>query len=188
MLGPSAVIGSSHSDKAGHVMVTEQTTRNSSSSASPRSPIKATHLPSSSPCRREPSRAPLATHAIVGLAVVLLALFLAAFAPHFPHSVLHFFTQDHHWRVSSPGITLRNPVLFQGQPPVCPKPQQQVEFVGTFNTRPKRSMALAEQAKRVAAEFDFGQDAVNKAVKEFIREMGMCTHTCWHNWTLTTCR
>jgi hexokinase len=35
-------------------------------------------------------------------------------------------------------------------------------------------MALAEQAKRVAAEFDFGDDAVNKAVKEFRREMGMC--------------
>jgi hexokinase len=34
-------------------------------------------------------------------------------------------------------------------------------------------MALAEQAKRVAAEFDFGDDAVKKAVKEFIREMGM---------------
>jgi hypothetical protein len=34
-------------------------------------------------------------------------------------------------------------------------------------------MALAEQAKRVAAEFDFSNDGLNKAVKEFIREMGM---------------
>jgi hexokinase len=34
-------------------------------------------------------------------------------------------------------------------------------------------MALADQAKRVAAEFDFSDDAVSKAVKEFIREMGM---------------
>jgi hexokinase len=33
-------------------------------------------------------------------------------------------------------------------------------------------MTLADQAKRVAAEFNFGKDAVNKAVKEFIREMG----------------
>jgi hypothetical protein len=33
-------------------------------------------------------------------------------------------------------------------------------------------MALAEQAKRVAAEFDFPADNVRKAVKEFIREMG----------------
>ncbi|KAJ4356089.1 glucokinase [Didymosphaeria variabile] len=32
-------------------------------------------------------------------------------------------------------------------------------------------MALAEQAKRVADEFNFGSDAVNKAVHEFIREM-----------------
>lgn len=34
------------------------------------------------------------------------------------------------------------------------------------------SMALKENAERVAAEFDFGPDAVRKAVKEFIREMG----------------
>lgn len=33
-------------------------------------------------------------------------------------------------------------------------------------------MVLVEHAKRVAAEFEFGPDAVNKAVKEFIREMG----------------
>jgi hexokinase len=39
-------------------------------------------------------------------------------------------------------------------------------------------MALAEQAKRVAAEFDFGDDAVNTAVKEFRREMGMCRNIC----------
>ncbi|KAJ4335220.1 glucokinase [Didymella glomerata] len=32
-------------------------------------------------------------------------------------------------------------------------------------------MALADQAKRVAAEFEFSDDGVNKAVKEFIREM-----------------
>lgn len=97
-------------------------------------------------------------------------------APHFPYTVLRFFTQNQHWRVSSPGITLRNPVLFQQDPPTCSKPEQHVVFVGTFNTRPERSMALAEQAKRVAAEFDFEQDAVNKAVKEFIREMGMSGH------------
>lgn len=34
-------------------------------------------------------------------------------------------------------------------------------------------MSLAEEAKRVAAEFDFGPSDVRKAVKEFIREMGM---------------
>ncbi|KAF2741132.1 glucokinase [Polyplosphaeria fusca] len=32
-------------------------------------------------------------------------------------------------------------------------------------------MGLAQEAKRVADEFDFGPDAVRKAVKEFIREM-----------------
>ncbi|CAO2651278.1 Nn.00g095750.m01.CDS01 [Neocucurbitaria sp. VM-36] len=152
-------------------MVTEPTARNSSSSASPRSPVKATHPPNSTLRRRETAHFPLATHTIVSVVVVLLALIVQFFAPHFPHAVLQFFTQDQHWRVSSPGITLRNPVLFQEDPPVCPKPEQQVEFVGTFNTRPERSMALADQAKRVAAEFEFGPDAVNKAVKEFIREM-----------------
>lgn len=109
---------------------------------------------------------------MIGAIVVLLALFFQVFAPHFPHTVLRFFTKDQHWHVSSPGITLRNPVLFH-EPQICPKPEQIVEFEGTFNTHPKRSMALAEQAKRVAAEFDFSDDAVNKAVKEFIREMGM---------------
>jgi len=52
------------------------------------------------------------------------------------------------------------------------EPTQHVEFAGTFYTRPERSMALAEQARRVATEFDFSTDAVNKAVREFIREMG----------------
>jgi hexokinase len=39
-------------------------------------------------------------------------------------------------------------------------------------------MALADQAKRVAAEFAFEKDAVNKAVKEFIREMGANRSIC----------
>lgn len=33
-------------------------------------------------------------------------------------------------------------------------------------------MSLAEAAKRVAAEFEYGPEALNKGVKEFIREMG----------------
>jgi hexokinase len=32
-------------------------------------------------------------------------------------------------------------------------------------------MALAEEAKRIAAEFDYPTDEVRKGVKEFIREM-----------------
>jgi len=107
---------------------------------------------------------------VIGAIVVLLALFFQVFVPHFPHTVLRFFTKDHHWHVTAPGFTLRNPVLFH-ETPICPKPQQIVEFEGTFNTHPQRSMALAEQAKRVAAEFDFTDDGLNKAVKEFIREM-----------------
>lgn len=124
------------------------------------------------PPLRKPGRASFATHTVIGAIVVLLALFFQVFAPHFPHTVLRFFTKDQHWTVSSPGITLRNPVLFT-EPQICPKPEQIVEFKGTFRSHPKRSMALADQAKRVAAEFEFSDDGLNKAVKEFIREMGM---------------
>ena len=69
---------------------------------------------------------------------------------------------------SDPGSTEHH-----SAPQTCPKPVPNSQFVGTFNTRPERSMALADQARQVAAEFEFGADAVNKAVKEFIREMGM---------------
>jgi len=33
-------------------------------------------------------------------------------------------------------------------------------------------MGLAEEAQRVAAEFEYGDEALNKGVKEFIRQMG----------------
>lgn len=124
---------------------------------------------------RDSARSSLVTHIVV---VVVGAVLLAFLAPRLPHTVHEIFDRSQHWRASSQGITLRNPLVFQQQS-VCPKPTQHVEFKGTFNTRPERSMALADQAKRVAAEFDFSQDAVNKAVKEFIREMGMHREECW---------
>lgn len=115
------------------------------------------------------------------------AVLLAFLAPRFPHTIREILDETQLWRASSPAISLRNPVVFH-QPPICPKPVQHVEFKGTFNTRPERSMALADQAKRVAAEFDFEQDAVNKAVNEFIREMGPRWHTLGQDTTLTTRR
>lgn len=118
----------------------------------------------------------LVTHTVVVvLGFVLLAPLLA---PHFPDTLHEIFYRTQHWRTSSPSVILRNRLVFQEQQ-ICPKPKQHVEFKGTFNTRPERSMALADQAKQVAAEFDFKQDAVNKAVKEFIREMGRCCRTGW---------
>ncbi|KAL6705532.1 glucokinase [Coniothyrium glycines] len=104
---------------------------------------------------------------ILGLVVLLLALGIRFSAPYIPHlhPLFRIFGHD-----QAPGISLRNPIVLQ-EPPTCPKPVQKAQFVGTFNTRPERSMVLAEQAKRVAAEFDFDKDAVNKAVQEFIREM-----------------
>jgi len=77
--------------------------------------------------------------------------------------LLRFLTREYY---ASQGLRLRNPIVFQ-QPPL-PSP---ADLFGTFHTRPERSMALANQAQRVAAEFEFGQDAVNKAVGEFRREM-----------------
>jgi hexokinase len=143
--------------------------------------------PSSSPARRPDTstrllRAPTA----FGLLVVLFALGVHFFAPNLSLSILRLLTQD-----PSSGITLRNPIVFQDtKPSICPKPVQRVDvnFVGTFNTKPERSMALAEQAKRVAAEFDFSKDAVNKAVQEFIREMGTHRSSKSRNQTLTTRR
>jgi hexokinase len=122
---------------------------------------------------RDSAWSSVATHTVV-VGVLLLALAVPFLAPRFPHTIHEIFDRTQHWRVSSPAITLRNPLVFH-EPPICPKPKQHVEFKGTFNTRPERSMALADQAKRVAAEFGFEKDAVNKAVKEFIREMGMHT-------------
>jgi hexokinase len=136
---------------------------------------KATHAPNSpSPSWRARWRdsvwSSLATHTVV-VAVVLLALSVPLLPPHFPHAIREIFDKTQHWRVSPPSVTLRNPLVFE-EPQTCPKPAQHVEFKGTFHTKPERSMALADQAKRVAAEFDFEKDAVNKAVKEFLREMG----------------
>jgi hexokinase len=127
----------------------------------------------------------LVTHTVV--VVVGFVLLAPLLAPHFPGTLHEIFDRTQHWRVSSPSVTLRNPLVFQEQP-ICPKPKQRVEFKGTFNTRPERSMALADQAKRVAAEFEFEQDAVNKAVKEFIREMGMRWRIQYAGKTLTARR
>src|SRR4051812_49319188 len=105
-------------------MVVIQKTRNSSSSARPTSPDKAAH-PSSSRHRRPQSTQAPSIQAIVSIGVLLLALLAHIFAPHFPPAIRRFFTQDQHWRVSSPGITLRNPVLFGEGPPTPPEPDQQ---------------------------------------------------------------
>lgn len=42
-------------------------------------------------------------------------------------------------------------------------------------------MALANAAKRVSAEFDYPAEDLNKAVKEFLREMGGSAATTCEN-------
>jgi len=128
---------------------------------------------SARPDRPRPTRSPFATHTVVTVLVLLLALGTGFFAPHFSNAVLRTVINK-----QVPSFTLRNPIVLQ-EPSICPKPEQQVEFVGTFNTPHKRSMTLKDQAKRVAAEFDFDDNAVNKAVKEFIREMGTHENMEW---------
>jgi hypothetical protein len=62
----------------------------------------------------------------------------------------------------------------------CPSPSSALSAFGAsfdteqtfYNSVTERSMTLAEEAKRVAAEFDYSDEDVNKAVKEFIRQMG----------------
>lgn len=143
-------------------------------------PNKATPTPNAVPVsspspRRSDTRQLSPTPAVASLLVVLLALVVQLFAPQLPHAILTrvflFFDSSHDYASTPPVISLRNPIVVHEQP-VCVKPVLHTEFQGTFNTRPERSMALADRAKQVAAEFDFGKDAVNKAVEEFVREMG----------------
>lgn len=42
-------------------------------------------------------------------------------------------------------------------------------------SRPHK-MSLLDEARKVAAEFDYPAEEVNKGVKEFIRQMGSYTH------------
>ena len=174
-IGPSSVIGSPTTPATGagqgKGMVVKHKPRDSSSSSpGPSSPNKA-KSPSASSRRPAPSRLP-SIQAAVSIAVVALALLAHLFAPHLPQAILHFFTRDQQWSLSSPGITFRNPVIFGHQPAGSLEPTSPARFSATFNTRPERSMALVEHAKSVAAQFDFTPDAVNKAVKEFRKEMG----------------
>ncbi|KAF2465965.1 uncharacterized protein BDR25DRAFT_294582 [Lindgomyces ingoldianus] len=125
------------------------------------------HSTAQSETRLPPS---LSTHHLFGVVIVLLVLTVQLLVPRLPHEILQYFSPKQHWRVTSPSVPLHSPTLHKS-PPTCPRPPQHVEFAGTFNTDTERSMALAEQAKRVAAEFEFGQEDVRKAVKEFIREM-----------------
>ena len=51
----------------------------------------------------------------------------------------------------------------------CPK---SLPFLESFPISRLHKMTLLEEAKRVAAEFDYPAKEVNKGVKEFIRQMG----------------
>jgi hexokinase len=101
-------------------------------------------------------------------------------APRLPLDVLPFVTDKEQPHAPLPGVTLHAPTFFGHlTPQTCPKPKQKIEYAGAIEYPYKRrNMGLAEHAKRVAAEFEFGPDAVRKAVKEFIREMGTLQDVC----------
>ena len=54
--------------------------------------------------------------------------------------------------------------------------------MGTLNNPVNRKMGLAEEAQRVAAEFEYSAQDVNKGVKAFIQQMGTfcCPQTRHH--------
>lgn len=121
-------------------------------------------------------------HVFSALVVLLLVLVLQFLAPRLPHELLRLTPpKDARDPILSAFSPREHPLPLHREPPVCPRPSQPPASLGTFNKRinrdTARSMALAEQAKRVADEFSWGPDAVNKAVKEFIREMGT-SRTC----------
>lgn len=64
-----------------------------------------------------------------------------------------------------------NPFL---QDLICPHTTED-HTTTLFDTSATRNMGLAQEAARVAAEFEYSDAQVNKAVKEFIRQMGMST-------------
>ncbi|KAF2810028.1 uncharacterized protein BDZ99DRAFT_570657 [Mytilinidion resinicola] len=143
--------------------------RTPSSSASPSA--------RSRPARIVRPRDSPAAHHLLSAALLLLVLGVQLFAPRLPYEVLSFFAaspQKQFWPATPPRAT--SPALssahIPSSPPVCARVEQQLQFSGTFYTNTERSMALEEQAQRVAAEFEFPAEGVRAAVKEFIREMG----------------
>ena len=56
-------------------------------------------------------------------------------------------------------------------------------FEEPFSISQANRMSLLEEVKRVAAEFEYPPDEVNKGVKEFIRQMGQFRYVIWVNRT-----
>lgn len=108
-------------------------------------------------------RHPLLHHGASILSITLLALLLHFLAPRVPFDLPRFTT------------TLSDASLHAT--PAAPSPRTCPDYEKQLFTYPKveGKMTLVENATRVAHEFEFGADAVRKAVKEFIREMGAST-------------
>jgi hypothetical protein len=62
------------------------------------------------------------------------------------------------------------------QEAICPNPI--LKSLGTLFNPIERSMPLHESARRVAQEFEFSTDALNKGVQQFLSEMRKRSYTC----------
>lgn len=101
----------------------------------------------------------ITTHGSI-LIVALLALLLHFLAPSVPFDIPRFTT--------TPSDSSLHATPASPSTRTCPHYEKQLF---TY-PEPEGKMTLVENATRVAQEFEFGPDAVRKAVKEFIREMG----------------
>lgn len=82
-------------------------------------------------------------------------------------------------QVCSPPPPAVNPFL---DSLICPQPQ--IEQPGTLYNDAPRTMGLAQEASRVAQEFEYSAQDVNKGVKEFIRQMSRSCVQLQRRWRL----
>ncbi|KAF2749186.1 hypothetical protein M011DRAFT_525099 [Sporormia fimetaria CBS 119925] len=110
-------------------------------------------------------------HHLLSLLLVLLVLVLQLLAPHLSRRLLHSVITAEHAR-RAPLAQRSPPLLRDPAERVCPKPGTSFEDTDktAYHCR-QHTMSLAEHAQRVVAEFDFDQNAVQKSVDEFLREM-----------------
>lgn len=78
------------------------------------------------------------------------------------------YSQNRQLPLSSTTTSFSPPALINSIPGVCESPDPFP--TATPISRPHK-MALMAEVKRVAAEFEFSDEDVNKSVKEFIAEM-----------------
>lgn len=101
------------------------------------------------------SRSRFTTAQLLSFSVLFLVLVVQFFRP-LPQTLYQNIWEPKHDKISE--AVCRNPHILTEPPPI---------------SRPHR-MSLLEEVRRVATQFDYSAEEVNKGVKEFIRQMGWC--------------